>query len=91
MVFKPRPRRNAVQQPGTRSQGPAVGATERERPPKKGDVKAESSSKLLDDVKGGVDCRADTAGEGWQRKRAGERVKDRQSLAVEASLLPREI
>ena len=41
--------------------------------PRKANVKAEHSSQLLDDVKGGVDCEVDTAGEGWQRKGAGER------------------
>ena len=91
VVFKPRPRRNAVQQPGTRSQGPAIGATERERPRKKADVKAEHSSKLLGDVKGSVACGVDAVGEGWQSEGAGERVKDRQSLRVDATLLPREI
>ena len=71
MVFKPRPRRNAVQQPGTWSQGPAVGATQRERSPKKADVKAEHSSKLLDDVKGSVACGVDAVGEGWQSEGQG--------------------
>ena len=68
-----------------------VGATERERPPKKADVKAEHSSKLLGDVKGSVACGVDAVGEGWQSEGAGERVKDRQSLRVDATLLPREI
>ena len=72
MVFKPRPRRNAVQQPGIQSQGPVVGATE-SKFPRKAAVKAERSSQLLHDVKGGVDCGVDATGEGWQRKRAGER------------------
>ena len=52
---------------------------------------AERSSKLLDEVKGGVACRVDAGGEGWQGKGAGERVEDAQSLAVDATLLPREI
>ena len=72
MVFKSRPRRNAVQQPGIQSQGPVVGATE-SKFPRKAAVKAEHSSQLLDDVKGGVDCWVDAGGEGWQRKQAGER------------------
>ena len=54
-------------------------------------MKAERSSKLLDDVKGGVACRVDAGGEGWQGKGAGERVEDAQSLEVDATLLPREI
>ena len=41
--------------------------------PRKADVKAEHSSQLLDDVRGGVDCGVDAGGEGWQRKGAGER------------------
>ena len=38
---------------------------------RKADVKAECSSQLLDDVKGGVDCWVDAGGEGWQRKGQG--------------------
>ena len=71
-VFKPRPQRNAVQQPGIQSQGLVVGATE-SKFPRKAAVKAEHSSQLLDDVKGGVYCGVDAGGEGWQRKGAGER------------------
>ena len=41
--------------------------------PRKADVKAERSSKFLDDVKGGVECGVVTEGKGWQKKGAGER------------------
>ena len=72
MVFKPRPQRHAVQQPGIQSRG-QWWVQQRISSPRKAAVKAEHSSQLLDDVKGGVDCEVDTAGEGWQRKGAGER------------------
>ena len=72
MVFKPRSRRNAVQQPGIQSRG-QWWVQQRPHFPRKAAVKAERSSQLLDDVKGGVDCGVDTGGEGWQRKGAGER------------------
>ena len=74
-VFKPRPRRNAVQQPGIQSQGPVVGATE-SKFPRKAAVKAEHSSQLLDDVKGGVDCGVEAgvrAGRGSRQGRESER------------------
>ena len=77
------------------ARNPEPGASSRcnreRKTPKKAGVKAERSSKLLDDVKGDVACRVDAGGEGWQGKGAGERVKDAQSLAVDATLLPREI
>ena len=72
MVFKPRPRRHAVQQPGIQSQGPVVGVTE-SRFPQEGRCENRVFISLLDDVKVGVDCGVDAGGEGWQRQGAGER------------------
>ena len=72
MVFKPRTRRNAVQQPGIQSRG-QWWVQQRISSPRKAAVKAEDSSQLLHDVKDSVDSGVDAAGEGWQRKGAGER------------------
>ena len=68
--FKPRPPRNAVQQPGIQSQDPVVGATDSKFPQK---GRCEGRVFTSTDVKGGVDCWVDAGGEGWQRKGAGER------------------
>ena len=72
MVFKPRPQRHAVQQPGIQSRG-QWWVQQRISSPRKAAVKAEDSSQLLDDVKDSVDSGVDAVGEGWQRKGAGER------------------
>ena len=72
MVFKPRPQRHAVQQPGIQSRG-QWWVQQRISSPRKAAVKAEDSSQLLHDVKDSVDSGVDAAGEGWQRKGAGER------------------
>ena len=72
MVFKPRPQRHAVQQPGIQSRG-QWWVQQRISSPRKAAVKAEHSSQLLDDVKGSLHCRVDAGVEGWQRKGTEER------------------
>ena len=61
---------------------------QRPRSPRKADVKAECSSQLLDDVKGGVDCWVDAGGEGWQRKGLGGMVPLKGTASLRLRALP---